>query len=144
MRRVASRLMGRDRLERDVFARGAPEGIRVIRRPKYEANLFELLKAYGAQRALKVAEERYEIKKRHVWAIEAARARLEAVLGKIPDWIRLEAFLPETAPEGEDRRTYIASAFSAALELAKEGQAELRQEALFTPIYLRPRRASEA
>lgn len=145
MRRVAARLMARDRLGREVFVRGSPEGIRIIRRPAYEASLFDLLKAYGAQRRLQV-ESRYEVRKRHVWAIEHARARLEAVLGKIPDWVKLDWFLPETAPAfGEERRTYIASAFSAALELAKEGQAEIRQEALFAPIYLRPRAApSEA
>jgi segregation and condensation protein A len=141
MRRAAARLMARDRLGRDVFARGDPEGIRVVRRAAWEASLYELLKAYGAQPTLRV-DERYEVKRRPVWAIEAARARLEAVLGRIPDWVLLESFLPEVAPpDGEGRRTYLASSFSAALELAKEGQAELRQEGLFTPIYVRPRRA---
>jgi segregation and condensation protein A len=140
MRRAAARLMARDRLGRDVFARGDPEGIRVVRRAAWHASLYDLLKAYGAQPVLR-ADERYEVTRRPVWAIEAARARLEAVLGRIPDWVLLESFLPEVAPPyGEGRRTYVASSFSAALELAKEGQAELRQEGLFTPIYVRPRR----
>jgi segregation and condensation protein A len=145
MRRAAARLMARDRLGRDVFARGHPEGIRVVRRAVWEASLYDLLKAYGAQPVLRI-DERYEVKRRPVWAIEAARARLEAVLGRIPDWVLLESFLPDVAPpDGEGRRTYVASSFSAALELAKEGQAELRQEGLFAPIYVRPRRTqSEA
>lgn len=145
MRQVAARLMGRDRLGREVFARGIPEGVRVIRRSAWEATLFDLLKAYGAQRVLHT-EQGYEVRKRHVWAIEAARARIEAMLGKLPDWLRLEDFLPDMAPRaGEGRRTYIASSFSAALELTKEGEAELRQESQFAPIYLRLRRApSEA
>ena len=142
MRKAASRLMSRDRLGRDTFRRGDPEGIRIVRRAKWEASLYDLLKAYGAQRVLQV-EDRYEVTRRTVFAIEAARERLEAVLGKVPDWLMLESFLPEQAPaEGEGRRTYIASSFSAALELAKEGYAELRQEALFAPIYLRVRRSA--
>lgn len=142
MRKAAARLMSRDRLGREVFARGAPEGVRVIRRAQWEASLYDLLKAYGAQRALEV-EDRYEVTRRPVFAIEAARARLEAVLGKIPDWVPLESFLPEQAPaRGEGRRTYLASSFTAALELAKEGVADLRQEGLFTPIYLRPRKSA--
>jgi segregation and condensation protein A len=142
MRRVAARLMSRDRLGRDVFARGAPEGVRIVRRTAWEATLFDLLKGYSVQRALR-DEPRYEVRRRAVWAIEAARARLEAMLGKIPDWTMLEFFLPEAAPAaGEDRRTFLASAFSAALELAKEGEAELRQDGLFAPLYIRAPRKS--
>ena len=139
MRKVAVQLLARDRMDREVFARGAPEGVRVIRRSAYEADLYELLKAYGDQRLPK-AETRYEVVRRPVFAIEAARSRLEAMLGKLPDWMRLEDFLPDAAPlEGEGRRTYLASSFLAALDLAKDGRAELRQEELFSPVYLRAR-----
>ena len=34
-REAGARLMGRDRLGRDVFARGLPDGLRVIRKAKW-------------------------------------------------------------------------------------------------------------
>ena len=43
MRDAGARLMARDRLGRDVFARGAPEGLRVVRKALWDANLFELI-----------------------------------------------------------------------------------------------------
>lgn len=45
MRDAGARLMGRDRLGRDVFARPAPEGLRVVRKSLWDANLFELIQA---------------------------------------------------------------------------------------------------
>src|ERR1700742_4240186 len=46
MREAGARLMGRGRLGRDVFLRGRPEGLRVVRKPKWEASLYELIAAY--------------------------------------------------------------------------------------------------
>jgi segregation and condensation protein A len=140
MRNVASRLMSRHRLGREVFARGAPEGIKLIKRRQFAATLFDLLKAYGDQRTHQIAETPYEVRKRTIYAIEEARNRLEGMLGRIPDWSRLDAFLPERAPAlGDDRRTFLASSLSAALDLVKDGHAEIRQEGVFAPVYLRAR-----
>ena len=47
IREAGTRLMARAQLGRDVFARGAPEGLRLVTRPEYEGSLFELLQAYG-------------------------------------------------------------------------------------------------
>ncbi len=41
------------------------------------------------------------------------------------------------ATEPADRATAIASAFAASLELAREGQVELRQDGAFEPIFMR-------
>ncbi len=92
------------------------------------------------ERSHQIAETPYQVRKRTIYAIEEARGRLEAMLGRIPDWSRLDAFLPERAPSlGDERRTFLASSLSAALELVKDGHAEIRQEGTFEPIYLRPR-----
>ena len=45
MREAGARLMARDRIGRDVFLRGRPEGLRVVRKPKWEASLYELIAA---------------------------------------------------------------------------------------------------
>src|SRR6202521_715816 len=50
-RDVASRLMGRPQLNRDIFARGLPEPIAEIKRPEWTATLYDLLNAYAMQRS---------------------------------------------------------------------------------------------
>lgn len=158
MRNVAAKLFARNRLGRDVFARGAPEGIRVIRKSEYDCSLYELLKGYSELR-VRTIDVDYKIEKRPVLAIEDARRRLEAILGRIPDWSRLEDFLPtgvaahnlfgvspEDAAEPTSelsvkmKRSARASTFTAGLELAREGFLEIRQTEAFAPIYVRRRK----
>ncbi|HEY5732297.1 MAG TPA: ScpA family protein, partial [Methyloceanibacter sp.] len=50
MREAAAQLMTRKRLGRDVFARGMPEPLRISRKSTYQADLYDLLKAYAQQR----------------------------------------------------------------------------------------------
>ena len=47
MREAGARLLARDRLGRDVFARGAPEGLRTDRRMLWDCDLFALIQAWG-------------------------------------------------------------------------------------------------
>src|ERR1044072_5595369 len=47
MREGGARLIARDRLGRDVFLRAAPEGLRVLRKARYEAEIYDLIAAYG-------------------------------------------------------------------------------------------------
>ena len=51
MREAGARLLGRDRIGRDVFARGAPEGLRLVRKAMWQARDFDLFAAYGVVRA---------------------------------------------------------------------------------------------
>src|SRR4029453_3383123 len=44
-------LMGRDRLGRDVFARGAAEGLRLVRKSDWQVTPFDLFAAYGVVKA---------------------------------------------------------------------------------------------
>ncbi|MCE3544165.1 hypothetical protein LXJ56_28725, partial [Escherichia coli] len=62
-------------------------------------------------------------------------ARIGALLGVRLDWSTLESFLPDGS--ARLRKSALASSFLAALELAKQGRAELRQSAPFAPLYLR-------
>src|SRR6478735_7223646 len=47
MREAGARLMGRDRLGRDVFARGSLEGLRLVRSSAWHSTPYELFAAYG-------------------------------------------------------------------------------------------------
>lgn len=136
MRDCAAKLMARNRLGRDVFARGMPEGVRVIRKSQYTAELYDLLKAYATQRAVQKIETLH-VARQPVLAIEDARKRLESMLGVIVDWDRIDALVPPEFATGLSRRSAIASTFSASLEFAKDGRIELRQAAAFEPLYVR-------
>jgi segregation and condensation protein A len=135
MREAGARLMARDRLGRDVFTRGAPEGLRVVRKSLWDADLYELIAAYGAVMA-RTAPVVHQIARRPVMSLEDALARVEALLGHKVEWTRIEAFLPVVS-DPQLRRSALASSFVAALELAKQGKAELKQDEAFGALFVR-------
>jgi segregation and condensation protein A len=139
IRIAATRLMSRDRLGTEVFLRGAPEGIRVIKSPKYADTLLDLLKAYSTQRVKKIAHANYELQRLPLFAIEDARHRLERMLGVVVDWAVIDALVPDEFNVGKSRRSGIASTLSASLEMVRDGLLELRQMAPFAPLYVRRR-----
>jgi segregation and condensation protein A len=135
MREAGARLLARDRLGRDVFARGAPEGLRVVRRSAWQAELYDLIAAYGAIRA-RTEPAIHIIGRRPVMTLEEALLRIERLIGATIEWASIESFLPETQ-DAEFRRSALASSFVATLELARQGKVELDQKAAFTPLYVR-------
>ena len=145
MRDAATRLVNRNRLGRDVFARGMPEIVIVERRNHYSATLYDLLSAYASQRQ-RQAITHVQIAKRGVWSLKQAREILTRMIGELDDWAALDGFLVQYLATPGDKRTAVASTFAASLELVREGLAELRQQEPFAPLYLRgraPRRTGE-
>jgi segregation and condensation protein A len=135
MREAGARLMGRDRIGRDVFARGAPEGLKVIRKAAWQAELFDLIAAYGAVTA-RNKPVMHVVSRRPVMTLEAALQRVEAMLGHAVDWTALERFLPATL-DPQLAKSSRASSFLAMLELAKQGRLDLRQEEAFDTLWVR-------
>jgi segregation and condensation protein A len=140
MRKAADALMGLPQLGLTVFSRGAPEGLVVRRTPEWQAGLYDLLQAYARQR-IGAIDRTYVVTPPKVYSIEEARARIERMLGAIPEWTTLETLLPET-DEATPASSVVASAFNAALEFAKGGRLDIRQLGAFEPIYVRRRRAA--
>jgi segregation and condensation protein A len=136
MRDAASRLVNRNRLGRDVFARGMPETVIVEKRNEYSASLYDLLTAYAAQRQ-RQAITNVKIARRGVWSLKEARSILMRLVGTMKDWTALDSFLLEYLASPEERATAIASSFAASLELVREGHLEVRQEQAFTALYMR-------
>ena len=139
MRDAAARLMARDRMGRDVFARGRPEGLAVDRKSLWQCDMFALLSAYGAVKT-RTAPVVHMVRDRLVMSLDVALARVSAMLGTSLEWMELRAFLPPASDNWADpalRRSALASSFVAALELAKAGRAELAQEDCFGPLMLR-------
>ncbi len=139
MREAGARLMARDRLGRDVFLRGTPEGLRVERKSLWQCDMFALIQAYGQikQRNRPVV---HMVRDRMVMTLDAALTRVAGMLGLALDWTDLRAFLPPDADPAL-RKSALASSFVAALELAKQGKAEIAQAHAFGPLRLRAVRA---
>ena len=135
MRAAAARLMARDRIGRDVFRRRRPEGLRLVKKAQWRANLYDLIQAYGQIRA-RTQPVVHTIAVRPVMTLDEAIQRVGALVGAALDWTRLESFLPDhlDAPKA---RSALASSFVAALELARQGRLDIQQDGIFQPIYLR-------
>lgn len=135
MREAGARLMARDRIGRDVFLRGDPEGLHTVRKARWDASLYDLIGAYGRVSA-RTRPVLHVVATRPVMTLEVAIERVEAMLGNRVDWTAIAAFLPV---DGEDRyrRSALASTFLATLELARQGRVELRQDGPFAPIAVR-------
>lgn len=135
MREAAARLMARDRIGRDVFPRGAPEGLQIARRTRWHSDQFALIEAYGRVQA-RTAPVIHMVRERPVMTLDSALSRVSSMLGIALDWMLLEEFLPRHA-DPRLRRSALASSFVAALELARMGKAELSQDEAFGPLRLR-------
>ncbi len=136
MQQAGARLMARPQLGRDVFRRGAPEGIPILAHKVYDVTLFELLRAYGQGRARAEAAVLH-IEPAELYSMDDALQRLSRFLGRMPDWRTLASFLPPNLRVDLVARSAIASTFAASLELVREGRLQLRQDHIFGPIYLR-------
>src|SRR4051794_34159854 len=135
MREAGARLLGRDRVGRDVFLRGAPEGLRLIRKAAWQVRDFDMFAAYGVVRA-RTAPAMHVIHARAVMTLEEAIERVGKMIGMALDWTFLETFLPQTQ-DPQFRRSALASSFLAMLELARLGTLDFMQDEAFAPIKLR-------
>jgi len=135
MREAGGRLIARDRLGRDVFVRGNPEGLHTARATHWDASLYDLISAYGAIK-VRTAPVFHVVKARKVMTLEEALARISTLIGTRLDWTELSMFLP-ASDDPELRRSALASSFLAVLELARQGKLNLQQDGCFAPLYLR-------
>jgi segregation and condensation protein A len=142
IRKFAEQLMGRPQLGRDVFQRGQPEPIAEIKHPQWSATLYDLLSAYAARRQIK-SRSVVRVPKRTVWSLAEAREALERLIGQSMDWSPLDQYLIAYLADPSVAATVLASSFAAALELIREGELEVHQQAAFSPLYLRKKRNAD-
>ena len=137
MREAAAKLMARDRLGRDFFARGIPEQVERVREVRYTAGLLDLMQAYARIRT-KDDFRPYVMDRENLVTMEEALDLLRSRIGLAGDWTELMAWMPEQwKGHPARRRSATASTFAASLELAKAGKLELRQDESFAPIRVR-------
>ncbi len=139
MRNAAARLMARDKLGRDFFARGITEDVQRVRRVTYTATLLDLMQGYARIRT-KDDFRPFVMDRDSVMTMEQSLARMRTLIGFAGDWTDIANYLPEGWEiEPVKRRSATAATFAAALELAKEGKIEIRQGETFSPIQIRKR-----
>ena len=143
IREAGRRLMGFARLGIDVFPRGMAEPLSVDTRVVWDATLYDLLSAYAALR-LRGMVTSVKVAERHVFSLQEARDRLMRLIGVSSHWEMLDFYFMEYLVQPELRATAKASAFSASLELVREGEVELKQSQHFAPLYVRRRAKEEA
>ncbi len=140
MQQAAKRLAALPRLHRDWFRRGLPEGLTTHRDVTWTGDLTSLLRAYGGICAKRTPPPVLTVDPGLLTSVDDALARLRRLLGSVPDWGELKSFLPQGLQPGIQRRSSLASAFVASLELAKDGHLHLRQDETYGPLLLSPRR----
>ena len=138
IRQVAEWLEQRSQLGRDVFARGV--GAEPAARSGRTGDITDLFRACLV--ALRVPEQAdaYELKVIKLWRVPDAMARITRMLGEQPGGGALASFLPALPAEAENQelrcRAAVASTFLGALELAREGALDLRQEEVWQEVLI--------
>ncbi len=139
MRDVAAKLMARDQLGRDFFARGITQDVERVRKVEYTATLLDLMQGYARIRT-KDEFRPFVMDRDAVFTMEQALERMRGLIGFAGSWTDISSYMPEGWDADPVRwRSATAATFAASLELAKEGKVELRQSDTFAPIELRRR-----
>ena len=135
MRKASQELMALPRLGIKRFGAARPERFDPVYVVSHTATLFDLLQAYG-QIANREEASTLTITASHLYSVEEAVARLGDLIKYAKGWNNLLSFLPPNLKTTLDRRSALASHFTASLEMVRDGQARLRQDNHFGPIYL--------
>ena len=137
MRDAAAKLMARDQLGKDFFARGIPEDVARVKKVTYTATLLDLMQGYTRIRT-KDEFRPYVMDRDAIFTMEQALKRMRGLIGFAGTWTDIISYLPDDfSSEPGRRRSATASTFAASLELAKQGMVDIRQSETFAPIELR-------
>jgi len=139
MREVAAKLMARDQLGRDFFARGITEDVTRVRRVTYTATLLDLMQGYARIRTRDDFRP-FVMDRDAVMTMEQALDRMRGLIGYAGEWTDISSYMPDGwTADPTRRRSATAATFAASLELAKEGHIDIRQSDTFAPIQIRKR-----
>lgn len=135
MRRSAAKLMARDQLGRDFFARGITQDVTSKKTITYKASVLDLMQAYARLRTKENFKPLHMEERDKIFTMEQALDRMKGLIGHAMDWGTLNQFLPDGwRDDPKLRRSATASTFAAMLELVKLGKLDLRQGGTFAPI----------
>ena len=137
IRILSDQMLKRKRLGLNIFTRGMKGGIRSIYSSNYSVTLYEILKSYS-NHVMKKDFMRINIPKLPILSTEEGIRRIRTFFGKLSDWKNLRELIPKEFNESKVlKKSGLASVFAGSLELSKEGNIELKQNALFNSIFIR-------
>ncbi len=137
IRLLSDQMLKRKRLGREIRTRGMRLGIKSIYNSEYKVNLFELLKTYSMIIMTKDFQK-MNIPKLPVLTTEEGIKTIRDFFGKLSDWKKLDDLIPDNLRNNSKyKRTGKAGIFAGSLELVKEGNLRIKQEELFSDIYVR-------
>ena len=137
IRLLSDQMLKRKRLGREIRTRGMRAGIKSIYNSEYKVNLFELLKTYSMIIMTKDFQK-MNIPKLPVLTTEEGIKTIRDLLGKLSDWKKLDDLIPDNFRNNSKyKRTGKAGIFAGSLELVKEGNLRIKQEELFSDVYVR-------
>ncbi|MEL7041710.1 MAG: ScpA family protein [Pseudomonadota bacterium] len=139
MRQAGDALMDGNLLGRNVFLRGMPEQPKVVKTTEYDTTLYHLMQSFGSIRQRKAREAPHTFENQFVLPLENARDTLRNLSPKLTEWASLDDIQAQMTDIDPDvpSRSVTASVFSASLELTRDGDVDVRQDAHFGPLYLR-------
>ena len=137
IRLLSEQMLKRKRLGREIRTRGNKSGFRAIYNSEYKVNLFDLLKTYSSIIMTKDFQK-INIPKLPVFTTEEGIKTIREFFGKLKDWKKLDDLIPiNFKKEFNYKRTGKAGIFAGSLELVKEGNLKIKQENLFSDVYIR-------
>ena len=137
IRLLSDQMLKRKRLGRDIFLRGGKNRIRSNFNTKYSLTLYEILKTYAIIITTKNFQK-ISIPKLPVLTTEDGIRVIKSFLEKMSDWKNIKELIPESYKiDNKLRRSGNAGIFAASLELAKEGNVQIKQNNLFDEIFIK-------
>ena len=136
MQKAAEQLMTMPKLGENRFVRGEESSNKDIISYEYEANLYDLLVAYGQ---IKNSSSNIEltIENSKLYSVQEAIERLTNLIKSSSQWVDLKEFLPEKLNNVLNDNSSISSHFLASLELANKGNLKIKQENPFGTIWMK-------
>lgn len=139
MRIAYENLLKRPQAKIDTFVRGMKDEALSDDIDIYQADILDLLRAYGRQRN-KVKAKVLKVRQWPVYSLEDARASLRNRIPKDDNWHEIAKFAPkanEVNGEMPSAKSQYASLLSAGLEMVKQGEISIRQLAVYDKVFLK-------
>ena len=137
IRLLSHQMLKRKRLGHEIRTRGMKGNIRSIYSSEYKLSLFELLKSYSTIIMTKDFQK-MNIPRLPVFTAEDGIKTIKEFFGKLIDWKNLDDLIPNNFRSGKTfKKTGKAGIFAGSLELVKEGNLKIKQDNLFSDIYIK-------
>ena len=137
IRLLSDQMLKRKRLGKDVYMRGMKGRIKSIYNSTYSLTLYELLKSYASIIMTKDFQ-RINIPRLPVFTTEDGIKTIKNFITSLTSWKNIEDFIPKNfKSEKSSKRTGKAGIFAGSLELVKEGNLIIKQEKLFSDIFIK-------